>query len=273
MMKLWEQDTPGYESVEEKFTPYMTPYLLQNGTPHGAVIVLPGGGYRGRADHEGDPVAVWLNSVGLSAFVVHYRVAPYRHPCPLLDAQRAIRLVRHHAKEWNIDPDRIGILGFSAGGHLAASASTHFDEGNPEAKDPAERHSCRPNASILCYPVISFKEFHHEGSMFNLLGEDPPQGLRDALSLELAVKPETPPAYVWHTADDAAVPVENSLMYVKALSKQRIPFELHVFPEGRHGLGLAKEDVGVSQWTGLCTGWLQKIGFLSQAVVQGGRDE
>lgn len=269
MMNLWEQDIPGQESVEEKFTPYMTPYLLQNETPHGAVLVLPGGGYERRADHEGDPIAMWLNSIGLSAFVVHYRVAPYRHPYPLGDAQRAVRLVRHHAKEWNIDPDRIGILGFSAGGHLAASASTHFDEGNPEAVDAVDRQSSRPNASILCYPVISFKEYYHEGSMSRLLGENPPEELRNALSLELAVKPETPPSFLWHTADDGAVPVENSLMYAKALSNQRIPFELHVFPEGRHGLGLAEEDASVSQWTGLCAGWLQKIGFLSQAVVQG----
>lgn len=269
MMKLWEQDIPGYESVEEKFTPYMTPYLLQNDTPHGAVLVLPGGGYERRADHEGDPIAMWLNSIGLSAFVLHYRVAPYRHPYPLGDAKRAVRLVRHHAKEWNIDPDRIGILGFSAGGHLAASASTHFDEGNPEALDAVDRQSSRPNASILCYPVISFKDYYHEGSMSRLLGENPPEELRNALSLEFAVKPETPPSFLWHTADDGAVPVENSLMYAKALSKQRIPFELHVFPEGRHGLGLAEEDASVSQWTGLCAGWLQKIGFLSQAVVQG----
>lgn len=268
IMKLWEEDIPGYESVEEKFAPYMKPYLLENDSPRGAVLVLPGGGYGGRADHEGDPVAMWLNSIGLSAFVVHYRVAPYRYPHPLLDAQRAIRLVRHHAEEWNIDPDRIGILGFSAGGHLAATASTYFDEGNPESADAVERHSSRPNASILCYPVISFKDHYHEGSMFNLLGEEPSEDKRQALSLERAVKPETPPAFLWHTADDGAVPVENSLMYARALSEQRIPFELHVFPEGRHGLGLAEADVSVAQWTGLCEGWLRKIGFLSQAAIQ-----
>lgn len=267
-MKLWEEDIPGYESVEEKFVPYMKPYLLENDSPRGAVLVLPGGGYGGRADHEGDPVAMWLNSIGLSAFVVHYRVAPYRYPHPLLDAQRAIRLVRHHAEEWNIDPDRIGILGFSAGGHLAATASTYFDEGNPESADAVERDSSRPNASILCYPVISFKDHYHEGSMFNLLGEEPSEDKRQALSLERAVKPETPPAFLWHTADDGAVPVENSLMYARALSEQRIPFELHVFPEGRHGLGLAEADVSVAQWTGLCEGWLRKIGFLSQAAIQ-----
>ena len=160
---------------------------------------------------------------------------------PLGDAQRAVRLVRHHAKEWNVDPDRIGILGFSAGGHLAASASTHFDEGNPEAVDAVDRQSSRPNASILCYPVISFKDYYHEGSMTRLLGENPPEELRNALSLELAVKPETPPSFLWHTADDGAVPVENSLMYAKALSKRRIPFELHVFRRAGMVLVLRKK--------------------------------
>jgi len=263
IMKLWEQDIPGLESVEEEFIPYMTPYLVKNDTPNGAVLVLPGGGYWRRSDHEGDPVALWLNSIGLSAFVVHYRVAPYRHPYPLLDAQRAIRLVRHHAREWNIDPDRIGILGFSAGGHLAANASTHSDEGNPEAQDSIERQSSHPNASILCYPVISFRDFRHEGSVNNLLGENAAEDLIDALSLEHAVKPGTPPTFLWHTADDGAVPVENSLMYAKSLSKHCIPFELHVFPEGRHGIGLAEGDDSVAQWTRLCECWLRKIGFLT----------
>lgn len=263
-MKLWEntQETPGYEPVEGAFLPEITPYLIQDGIVRGAVLVFPGGGYGRRADHEGEPVALWLNSIGLSAFVVHYRVAPYRHPYPLLDAKRAIRLVRHRATEWNIDPKRIGILGFSAGGHLAATASTHFDEGSQGAADPVERESSRPDVSVLCYPVISFKEFTHEGSVSNLLGEQPPEELRSELSGELAVKPNTPPAFLWHTADDSAVPVENSLMYAGALSKHHIPFALHVFPHGRHGLGLAEEASDVSRWTSLCEQWFKTIGLI-----------
>lgn len=268
-MKLWEEETPGYESAEERFEPYMKPYLLERNSPGGAVIVLPGGGYQGRADHEGEPVALWLNSIGLSAFVVQYRVAPYRHPYPLLDAQRAIRLVRHHAQEWSIDPERIGILGFSAGGHLAAWASNDHDSGDPEALDPVERQSSRPNASILCYPVISFNEFSHEGSVHNLLGEHPSEAMRRTLSMQHAVKPGTPPAFLWHTSDDGAVPVENSLLYAGALSKHQIPFELHVFPHGRHGLGLAEEEPDASRWTELCEGWLRSIGFMAQAAVTG----
>ncbi|GAB6929490.1 alpha/beta hydrolase [Paenibacillus sp. JCM 10914] len=260
-MKLWEGNTPGYESVDDKFEPYMTPYILNHDEPGSAVLVLPGGGYVGRAEHEGEPIALWLNSVGVSAFVVQYRVNPYQHPYPLMDAQRAIRLVRHHAEEWNLDQERVGILGFSAGGHLAATASTHFDDGDLEAEDPVERQSSRPNASILCYPVISFGQFGHVGSLHNLLGEPPEAELKQALSLEFAVKPLTPPTFLWHTADDAAVPVENSFLYASALRKLQIPFELHVFPTGRHGLGLAEEDSVVAKWTELCEIWLSGIGF------------
>ncbi|MGG1877596.1 alpha/beta hydrolase [Paenibacillus cisolokensis] len=265
-MKLWEniQQTPGYEPGEEALVPEITPYLIGDGVVRGAVLVLPGGGYRLRADHEGEPVAKWLNSIGLSAFVVHYRVSPYQHPYPLLDAKRAIRLVRYHAQEWNIDPNRIGILGFSAGGHLAACASTHFDKGDPEASDPVERESSRPDISVLCYPVISFKQFTHEGSVSHLLGDHPTEALRRELSGELAVQPNTPPAFLWHTADDSAVPVENSLLYAGALSKHHIPFGLHVFPHGRHGLGLAEDVPDVSRWTSLCEEWLRTIGYLKE---------
>lgn len=261
-MKLWEQSTPGYRPDTSDFLPSLSPYLLKTSKLHGAVIIFPGGGYTGRAEHEGEPIARWLNEIGLSAFVVHYRVAPAKHPYPLMDAKRAMKLVRHHAAVWNLDPQRIGVLGFSAGGHLAASLSTHFDSGDADAEDPIETQSSRPDAAVLCYPVISFGEHRHHGSMQNLLGEHPPEHLKQDLSNELMVTPHTPTTFLWHTADDEGVPVENSLLYAGALSKQKVPFELHVFPEGRHGLGLASDDPSVSQWTGLCGKWFSQIGFL-----------
>jgi acetyl esterase/lipase len=225
------------------------------------VIVCPGGGYCGKADYEGAPVARWLNSVGLSAFVLDYRVVPYKHPYPLLDAQRAIRVVRCHALEWGIKPDKIGILGFSAGGHLSATAGTHFDFGSPDAADLVDQESCRPDALVLCYPVVSFGEFRHDGSMVALLGENPPDALRFSLSNETQVTNLTPPAFIWHTANDEGVPVENSLLFAGALSKHQVPFELHVFPDGAHGLALGEGHPAVSAWTGLCATWLHGLGF------------
>jgi acetyl esterase/lipase len=226
------------------------------------VIVCPGGGYGGRAGHEHAPIAEWLASLGLAAAVVDYRVAPYRHPVPLGDAQRAIRLVRANAAAWGVDPQRIGILGFSAGGHLAASAATLFGEVALPVGDAVDRESCRPDALIACYPVITFREPHlHRGSMLNLLGDPPPATLREQLSLETRVTSRTPPSFIWHTADDAAVPVANSLLLAEALGKCGVPYALHVFPHGPHGLGLARADTVVGRWTELCADWLGEIGW------------
>lgn len=261
-MNLWEENTPGLAPGDSP--PTLEPYIIDAplGRSTAAVIVCPGGGYARRADHEGRPVAQWLNSLGISAFVLHYRVAPYRHPYPLLDAKRAIRLVRHRASQWNIDPHRIGVLGFSAGGHLAATLATHFDGGDPMAADPIERQSSGPDLAILCYPVITLRgPFAHQGSARNLLGEAPDPSLLAALSCDTQVSPETPPAFLWHTADDATVPVENSLTFAGALSRHGVPFALHVFPHGRHGLGLAHEEPDVAQWTALLATWLRSRGF------------
>ncbi len=236
--------------------PYLTAYL-PDGAIRGTMIVCPGGGYGRRAPHEGAPVAAWLNALGIAAFVLDYRVAPHQHPLPLTDTQRAIRHVRSNFA--NGGP--VGILGFSAGGHLAATAGTYHDAGDPAAADPVERVSCRPDAIVLCYPVITFGEHLHAGSRTNLLGDDPSVELRDALSLETRVNTETPPAFLWHTADDASVPVENSLLFAGALSRAGVPFALHVFPHGRHGLGLAEDDPVVGAWTGLCARWLAMQGF------------
>ena len=258
---LWPSKAPCPDESGVEDQPTYTKYLLETGKPTGCVVVCPGGGYGGRAPHESGPIAEWLNSFGVSAIVADYRVAPHRHPVPWMDASRAVRRARCRAREWNIRPDRIGILGFSAGGHLASTVATHFDAGNPAASDPVERVSSRPDAAILCYPVITFGEFRHHGSMVNLIGENPSADLREFLSSEKQVTPATPPTFLWHTADDDAVPVENSLLFAAALRRWRVPFELHVFPSGSHGLGLAPDHPHVAAWTGLCETWLRRLGF------------
>lgn len=241
--------------------PTLTPYLVEHSVSRGAIIICPGGSYQRRANHEGEPVAKWLNSLGISAFVLNYRVAPYKHPVPLADVQRAIRYVRFYSKEWNLDKQKIALLGFSAGGHLAASASTLSSFYAYPPSDKIDQESSRPDFAILCYPVISFLKHFHKGSLHSLLGENPTDELRAQLSHELNVSPHTPPAFLWHTADDGIVPVENSLLYAEALSKWNIPYEMHIFPNGRHGLGLAENDEVIGQWKNLCENWLLRQGF------------
>lgn len=260
---LWPGQAPGALGEGPEDRPRLTPYLLEGPGPHACVIVCPGGGYQTRAQHERDPISIWLNAAGVSSVVLDYRVKPYRHPVPLQDAQRAIRTVRARAQEWRITPSRIGILGFSAGGHLATSASTFHDAGIPDAQDPIDRQNCRPDALIACYAVITFDAaFGHSGSAKNLLGPEPDPSLLKRLSLENSVTSQNPPSFIWHTTDDAAVPIENALVLGMALRKAGVPFELHSFPHGRHGLGLAGDDASVGQWTGLCERWLKSIGFV-----------
>lgn len=258
---LWPNGAPGAMGDGPEDRPRLTPFLLDSPGPHGCVIVCPGGGYGGRAGHEAAPIAQWLNSIGVASAVLDYRVAPYRHPIPLGDAQRALRVVRHNSNAWRIDPRRVGILGFSAGGHLVASAATIFDAGNPAAADPVDRQSCRPDALVACYPVITFGPYRNDGSMRNLLGQDVDPKMQEYLSLENRVTPQTPPTFLWHTSDDGCVPVENSLLFAAALRKNQVPFALHSFPHGSHGLGLAAGEPTISQWTALCAQWLKEIGF------------
>ncbi len=261
---LWTHNIPGAQGNGLEDTPRLTPMLVDSSEPAAAVVVCPGGGYNHRADHEGEPVGRWLNSLGIAAFVLDYRVSPYRHPAPLQDAQRAIRMVRHQAETWRIDPRRIGILGFSAGGHLAISAATIFDDGDASSDDPIQRQSCRPDAFISCYAVVTLdSRYHHGGSRRALLGETPPQSLISELSLHARVTDRTPPAFIWHTAEDKSVPVQNSLMLAHALGDRGVPFSLHVFPKGNHGMGLAASNPIVSAWTQLCADWLGEIGFRS----------
>lgn len=220
------------------------------------MVVCPGGGYGRHAPHEGEPVARWLASLGIAALVLDYRVAPHRHPASLRDGQRAVQLARHHAAGWGIDPARIGMLGFSAGGHLAAAVGTFPDAADPDSDDPVARQRSRPDLLALAYPVISFGERRHQGSTDNLLGPGATEAARDAVSLERLVEARTPSAFLWHTADDRSVPVEHSLLFASALGRHGVPFALHVYPHGRHGLGLAEDDPIVGTWRTLCAAWL-----------------
>jgi acetyl esterase/lipase len=265
---LWPDGAPrALGSAPEdrpKITVYRPPAERANGA---AVVVCPGGGYgRLAADHEGKQVAEWLNSLGVSAFVLQYRLGPrYRHPAPLADAQRAVRTVRARASEWAVDPGRVGILGFSAGGHLASTAATHFDDGEPDSSDPVERVSCRPDFAVLAYPVVSLMDpVAHTGSRRNLLGETPEPALVEDLSNDRRVSTRTPPTFLFHTADDPGVPVENSILFFEALRRAGVPAEMHVFAHGRHGVGLAPDDPALSQWPRLCALWMEGLGLLKK---------
>ena len=261
MIKLWENGTPLFDESIPQEEPTITPYLVESDKPTGAVIVFPGGAYFLRADHEGEPIAKMFNEAGISAFVLNYRLTPYNYPAQLFDEQRAIRYVRHNAKKFNIDPEKIGVLGFSAGGHLAVMAMQKWDLGKPDG-DEIDRESCRPDAAILCYPVVCLVDERngHGGSGRNLLGARYDE-LKEQFSGENCVKKEDPPVFIWHTSDDRAVHVSNSLNLALKLRENEIPFEMHVFPHGKHGLGLAEDDDVVSQWAPLLCKWLKKLNF------------
>jgi acetyl esterase/lipase len=257
---LWPSGAPGALGKEPKDVPTLTVYLPEQGQSSGAAMVIcPGGGYGGLAAHEGRDYALWLNQAGITGFVLKYRLGShgYRHPIMLGDAARAVRHVRAHATRWQIDPGKIGIMGSSAGGHLASTVLTHFDDGSPDAPDPVDRHSSRPNLGILCYPVITMGHHTHEGSKKNLLGGEPDPELVRLLSNELQVTPRTPPCFVWHTYEDNAVKVENSLEFAAALRRAEVPFDLHIYQKGRHGIGLADGH----PWTHDCLYWLREQGF------------
>jgi acetyl esterase/lipase len=230
------------------------------------MVICPGGGYGGLAPHEGQDYARFLNEHGIAGFVLKYRLGPggYHHPAMLEDAARAVRVVRSKAGEWKLDPKRIGIMGSSAGGHLTSTLLTHFDSGKTEAEDPIERQSSRPDLGILCYPVVTMDQFTHQGSRNNLLGKDPSPQLVRELSNELQVTKATPPCFIFHTYEDPAVPVENSLQFAAALRKAGVPFDLHIYEKGAHGIGLGSRPYGSGDrhpWTGDCIFWLKVHGF------------
>jgi acetyl esterase/lipase len=281
IIPLWQSDPPNYQETGEVTIwdtadivrvrnvqkPDIAVYLPSKKNATGeAVVICPGGGYSILAyDWEGSDIARWLNSRGIAAFVLKYRLPGsasniVAYKSPLLDAQRAMRMVRSNAEKWNIDPGKIGIMGFSAGGHLASTLSTHYDAGDPASADPVEQVSCRPDFSVLVYPVISFtEEFQHSGSRINLLGEDADKDLVRDYSNELQVTEDTPPAILIHSDDDKAVPVENSIVYFEALRANDVPSELHIYPYGGHGYSLAIGQGHLSTWPDRVIDWIHYI--------------
>lgn len=258
---LWPDGAPLAKGSEPADRPTITPYLLEkSGRPAPCMLICPGGGYQSVSASEGEPIAAWLNGLGIAAVVLKYRVAPYRHPCPLMDVTRAMRHIRHHAAEWNIDPERIGVIGFSSGGHVASTIGTHYDLGNPEAEDPIERHSSRPDLMVLCYPRITMIHYPHPYHA-NLLGEDPTEELKAYLSNERHVTEETPPVFMWITGDDRNVHTGHLLLFASALTEHKVPYEMYVFESGGHGLGLARSHPTVGHWPELCGIWMKKHGF------------
>jgi acetyl esterase/lipase len=266
-IRLWTGDAPGAMGQQDEDIPTLDLYVVPPERALGtAVVVCPGGGYRALAmDHEGEQIARWWNSLGVSAFVLKYRLGPkYHHPVELGDAQRALRWVRSRTGQYGIQPDRIGIMGFSAGGHLASSAATLFDTGQSAAADLVDRLSSRPDFAVLGYPVISMTtEYVHQGSKNNLLGETPDPALAERLSTELQVTPETPPVFLFHTNEDAAVPAENSILFYLALRRAKIPAELHIYERGPHGVGLAWSDAVLSSWPARLADWMRIRGLLA----------
>jgi acetyl esterase/lipase len=266
---LWlKYEVPGALGDKDADKPTLSIYLPPADKATGAaVVVCPGGGYSGLAlDHEGKQPAEWLNGLGGAAFVLKYRVAPYKHPVPLQDAQRAVRTVRARAKEWGVDPQRVGVWGFSAGGHLASTVGTHFDDGKADAADPVERASCRPDFLILSYPVITMTgpPVTHMGSRKNLLGDKPDDKLIEELSNEKQVTARTPPTFLFHTDADAGVVPENSILFYQALRKAKVPVELHIYEKGPHGVGLAPKDPVLSTWPDRLAAWLTGRGLLKK---------
>ena len=265
---LWEHGAPGALGSGDQDIPTITVYPPLDGTRTGtAILIAPGGSYRMlAANHEGRQFANFFNGMNVTAFVLKYRLGPrYHHPIELGDVQRAIRWVRAHSDEYGFRPDRVGLMGFSAGGHLASSAGTHFDDGKLDAPDPIDRLSCRPDFLILAYPVITMLPPHaHEGSVANLLGENPSPELRKQLSNERNVTARTPPTFLLSTSEDTVVAPENTVEFYLALRMAGVPAEMHVFEKGPHGVGLDLENPGLGIWPLLLTNWLRERGLLSK---------
>ena len=266
---LWPNGAPGALGTSSNDIPAITPYLPAGNATGTAMLICPGGGYAHLAAHEGNDYALWLNQHGVTCFVLKSRLGSsnYHYPVEFEDVSRAMRMVRANAAQWHIDPQRIGIMGSSAGGHLASMLLTHFDDGNPSATDPIEQQSSRPDLGILCYAVIDMStKYAHQGSKDNLLGPHPKRGLAKYVSSQLQVKPNTPPCFIWCTYEDATVPMENSLMFAEALRKNHVPFDLHIYEKGRHGIGLDDKPpfAHPHPWAGDLLFWLKAQNFLGQ---------
>jgi len=268
-IQFWPEGAPPAKCTAENDQPSLTVFPAPTENANGTgVVICPGGGYAHLATgHEGTQIAEWFQKRGVTAFVLKYRLSThgYQHPAPMLDVQRAIRTVRHRASEWNLNPKRIGVMGFSAGGHLASTASTHFDSGKQDSADPIDQVSCRPDFAILGYPVITLEgNFTHKGSRDRLLGDKPEAELIKDLSNDQQVSKDTPPTFLFHTSEDKTVPAENSVVYYLALKKHGVPAELHVYEKGRHGIGLAANMPATGTWPDRLQDWLKLRGLLDR---------
>ena len=264
---LWPDGAPGAHGTNATDIPSLTPYLPEGTNATGAAMVIcPGGGYGMLASHEGKDYALWLNQHGVTCYVLKYRLGSvYHHPAMLNDAARALRWVRAHAADYKVDSHRVGIIGSSAGGHLASTLLTHFDAGNPNSPDVVEQQNSRPDLGILCYAVITMGEFTHKGSKQNLLGANPSPELVQLLSNELQVTTNTPPCFLWSTFEDKVVPMENTMMFAEALRKNHVPFALHIYEKGGHGMGLKDKFpfANPHPWAGDCLFWLKENKFVN----------
>lgn len=270
-IKIWHEDTnkgTNQNVYEENYATILKTYILDGTKERGAVLICPGGGYGFLSEREAEPVAMQFNAAGYHAFVLYYSIAPKRHLAALLDLSRAVSVVRKNSEKWNVNPSKIAVCGFSAGGHLAASLGVHWDKQYLQNTNGADFGINKPNALILCYPVISSGKFAHKGSFENLLGSNADENLLYEMSLENHVSENTPPAFIWHTFNDRGVPVENSLMFSLEMRKKEVPFELHIYAEGPHGLSLATDETSdgnivadphVATWISLCVEWLNGI--------------
>lgn len=269
-IKLWEKDMPLFDenikNEENKFAGTITPYLVDEEDDEikkrGVMLILPGGGY-GFCSDDGEKMARWLNFFGVNAFVLKYRVAPYKHPAPIIDAKRAIRYIRYNADKFNIDPNKVGVLGFSAGGHLAGCVAEFFDKFEQENKDEIDKICAKPDLAVLCYPVVSLCEsYAHEGSANNLVGED--NELKKMLSLEKNVREDMPEMFLWHTLEDTAVNAINTLEFGVALKNKNVPYSLHIFNKGAHGSVLAENIEETKQWSDCLKTLLKNKGFVDK---------
>lgn len=273
-IEIWEKGVYP-DGFGDNFVPILSAYVLESNRKRGAVLICPGGGYEFTSPREAEPIAIQFNAAGFHAFVLHYSVAPRRHPQPLRDVSRAMCLIREKANRWNLEPDKIAVCGFSAGGHLAASLGVHWENPCLENVPGITIGLNRPNALILSYPVISSGPYAHRGSFNNLLGDNSDESLLKEMSLENHINPNTPPSFIWHTFADESVPVENSLLFAQGLRQMNIPFELHIYPEGGHGLSLATpeteekgrgSDLHIATWIDLCRQWLTNVIFNDESV-------
>lgn len=264
---LWPDGAPGALGTSSNDIPTLTPYLCESNATGAAMVICPGGGYAHLAPHEGNDYALWLNQHGVTCFVLKYRLGSsgYHYPAMINDAARAVRWVRAHADDYKINSHRVGIMGSSAGGHLASTLLTHFDAGDTNASDKIEQQSSRPDLGILCYAVISMGNFAHKGSRENLLGKNPAPELVSLLSNELQATTNTPTCFLWTTFEDKTVPMENTMLFAEALRKNHVPFALHIYEKGGHGMGLKDKFpfANPHPWAGDCLFWLKENKFVN----------